>query len=300
MGAGYWGTRHADALIRHPSVGAVHIWDPDPHAGAALRAVSTKCHTSPNLEVCLDRAEAVIISSPAASHGGIATRSLERRLPTLMEKPVGVSAVECRDLFASARAWACFLGGAHQYEHHLGVERLREWYSEAHARGPVRFASTRIGGRRRDDVDVLLDLAVHDVAILNRVVGRACEHGRLVEGSRADDGQLVAATIEMTYGEDVVGQVRVAWDGSRERCLRLEGVRGTAVLDETPPASSGLVLIDGVDQVPLIAFRTPLEAQCDYFLRMAKANSFSSDEEARVLAVMTLLESLDAPAWRAA
>lgn len=294
IGAGYWGQKHARVLGDSSRVSRIHVWDRDASASARLAAAQRKSLPADSIERCLARCDALIICSPAATHFDLALLCMSKGIPALVEKPLAVSFNQCVQLFRVAAASGCFLGAGHQYEHHAGIGVLRDWHDAGRFGSHLRIGSVRRGGRTRVDTDVLLDLAIHDITALNRIVGAA--PSRVVMGSATchPDGRTAAATFSMTYPGGQVATVHVDWDGPRERCLSLDGSKGAAVLDEALPPERQLSWTGtgGTTRHHADLQPSSLEAQDDHFLHMARINRFSADEERRVLAAMKVIRSL--------
>lgn len=99
IGAGAVARLHATAIERHPDTVLAAVCDLDPDraavvAGPAAATVFTN-HEQMLAEAGLD---AVIVNTPHATHLPITLAALERRIAALVEKPLAITASDCRQL----------------------------------------------------------------------------------------------------------------------------------------------------------------------------------------------------------
>lgn len=120
-------------------------------------------------EVLADPAiEAVALATPVATHFALARAALEAGKHVLVEKPLAMRFAEADALVTLAAARSRVLMVDHTYVYHPAVQRIRA-FIESGELGKLNYIdSTRINlGLFQHDVNVLWDLAVHDLAIIN-------------------------------------------------------------------------------------------------------------------------------------
>jgi predicted dehydrogenase len=112
--------------------------------------------------------EAVALATPVASHFPLARAALEAGKHVLVEKPLAMRFAEADALVTLAAARKRVLMVDHTYVYHPAVQRIRG-FIESGELGKLHYIdSTRINlGLFQHDVNVLWDLAVHDLAIIN-------------------------------------------------------------------------------------------------------------------------------------
>ena len=168
VGVGHLGRQHARVATQTAGVCLVGIHDH--HAGRAeevAREQGTAVLADP--EEVAGRAEAVVVATPTTSHGALARFFLERGLDVLVEKPIATASGEAGALVALARARGRVLAVGH-------VERYNPAVDAALGRiaDPLFIEGHRLGvpTARSLDVDVVLDLMIHDLQIVNALVRR--------------------------------------------------------------------------------------------------------------------------------
>ena len=174
IGVGHLGRHHARVAAALPGVDLVGIHDHhDGRAGEVSREFGLKVLR--NLRDVAGEAEAAIVATPTVSHAEIATELLERGLDVLVEKPMTASLEEADRLVSLARARGRVLAVGHIERHNPAVEAaLRLVHT------PIFIEVDRLGifTRRSLDVDVVLDLMIHDLQIAMSLARRPVEEIR--------------------------------------------------------------------------------------------------------------------------
>ena len=169
MGAGSLGYHHTRILAQLPGVRMAGIFDTDPErcrdVGAAL---GVETHAS--LDSLLDEADGIVVAVPTLEHESVAVAALARGVDVLVEKPMAAS-LEAADRVLGAAASS---GGLIQVGH---VERFNPALraAEPFLEAPLFIESHRLAPfvPRSTDVAVVLDLMIHDVDLVQSLVGRA-------------------------------------------------------------------------------------------------------------------------------
>jgi predicted dehydrogenase len=168
VGVGHLGRKHVRVAAGTPGVVLVGIHDH--HAGRAAevaREAGLAVLSDP--EEVAGRAEAVVVATPTASHAGLSRFFLERGLDVLVEKPMTSSLADADELVALARSRGRVLAVGH-------VERYNPAVGAVLGRvaAPLFIEGHRLGAptERSLDIDVVLDLMIHDLQIVSALVRR--------------------------------------------------------------------------------------------------------------------------------
>ena len=159
VGCGYFGSLHAAKFAALESAELVAVVDTDP-ARAGKAAAATGAEAAANLDVVLDRVEAVSVVTPTTAHYAIAKRCLEAGKDVLVEKPVCETLEEADDLIATAKAGGRILQVGHLERFSPIVRDVKEL-----ADRPGYIECQRISQYRGrgTDTTVILDMMVHDI-----------------------------------------------------------------------------------------------------------------------------------------
>ena len=172
VGVGHLGRHHARVASALPGVELVGIHDKNAERAAEV-AREFGLRILPGLEAVAEQAQASVVATPTSSHAEIASFLLERGLDVMIEKPITASLREADDLLALARAGGRIVQVGHVERYNPAVEAAL-----AMVTAPLFIEVHRLGifTRRSLDVDVVLDLMIHDLQIVQALAG-----GRAVE-----------------------------------------------------------------------------------------------------------------------
>jgi UDP-N-acetylglucosamine 3-dehydrogenase len=234
IGTGRMGAFHVHALQRLDCVELVAVADPDPQARAtALRGQAAAEYA--DWRRLLDDAatlDAVTIACPSEHHVEVALAALEAGLHVLVEKPIATTLPDALRLRGAAIDARRKLMVGHSERFNPVVGSLRAALAEDRIGRIYRAQGTRVGPlpRRIRDAGVAIDLATHDLDVMQHLLGRQVEEiyadgGRFVHESQED--MLTCLVRFGGHDGDVLGLLDVNWLTPRpERSLTLIGERG--------------------------------------------------------------------------
>jgi predicted dehydrogenase len=256
IGAGYWGPNLVRTGLATPELQLEWLCDLDEErAKAVLGRYTTVRATASYEQVLADPAvSAVAIATPAATHFDLVRAALEVGKHVLVEKPLTSSVSEAVKLAGLAERSGLVLMCDHTYCYTPAVQRIRELIRGGEI-GELQFVdSVRINlGLVQPDIDVLWDLAPHDLSILDFVlpeemtpVAVAAHTGDPIGNGRACLGYL---SVWLSTGALV--HMHVNWlSPMKIRTTIFGGSRRTIVWDDMNPAARLMVHDRGVDWVP--------------------------------------------------
>jgi len=167
VGLGYFGSFHARHHAANPKAELVAVVDEDPvRAGTVGREHGAEALT--DHRKLIGRVDAVSITVPTSLHHGVAGDFLDAGISVLIEKPIAHSPAAARDLIGRAERTGAVLQVGH-------IERFSPVFGALRSRvqRPLAVECTRIGPwrGRAVDVDVVLDLMIHDIDLVLALVG---------------------------------------------------------------------------------------------------------------------------------
>src|SRR5690242_3083123 len=173
IGAGYWGPNLVRTAIATPALQLQWLCDLDEERARTVLGRYTVVKATASYErVLADPAvAAVAIATPAATHFDLARAALEAGKHVLLEKPLTATVGEGRKLADLADRSGLVLMCDHTYCYTPVVRRIREMIRSGEI-GDIQFIdSVRINlGLVQPDIDVLWDLAPHDLSIMDFVL----------------------------------------------------------------------------------------------------------------------------------
>lgn len=174
VGVGHLGRQHARlhaALAAEGRCDFVSVCDLNP---ATARAIATerRVASTEDWHELLGSVDAVSLAVPTEVHCEIACGLLEAGIHVLVEKPISRTLVEADQMIAAAERGKALLQVGHAERFNPALVALRP-----HVRNPVYFEIHRVGEftTRSLDIDVVLDLMIHDLDVVQWLVGEEVE-----------------------------------------------------------------------------------------------------------------------------
>jgi len=167
IGVGYLGRFHAQKYALLEDCRLVGVVDSDPEAAARV-ASEVQAPAFGDFRQLLGKVDAVSVVTPTPTHYGIARAFLEAGAHVLVEKPISESTEQAERLVGVARQHARVLQVGHLERFNpaiLAAEPLltRPLFIECHRLAPFKERGT--------DVNVVLDLMIHDIDLVQMIVG---------------------------------------------------------------------------------------------------------------------------------
>jgi predicted dehydrogenase len=174
IGVGHLGRQHARIHSNLATEGVsefVSVCDVDEQTASAI-ATERKVEWTTDWRHLIGKVEAVSLAVPTVSHCEIACALLEAGIHVLVEKPIARTLAEADEMIAAAAKGKSLLQVGHLERFNPALVALRP-----HVRNPVYFEIHRVGEftARSLDIDVVLDLMIHDLDIVQWLVGEDVE-----------------------------------------------------------------------------------------------------------------------------
>jgi predicted dehydrogenase len=196
VGVGHLGRHHARVAASLSGVAMVGVHDHHPGRAEEI-AREFSLPILPDLESVAGEAEAVVVATPTVTHREIAGFFLDRGLHVLVEKPIAASVSDADDLLARASRARRVLQVGHVERYNPAIQAALELVASP------RFVEVhRLGvfTARSLDVDVVLDLMIHDLQIVSALVKRPVREVR-------------AAGVPVLTGKLDIANARLAFEG---------------------------------------------------------------------------------------
>jgi predicted dehydrogenase len=253
VGAGYWGPNLIRNALHCPATRLAGVCDLDLDRARSVVGDQIAVEPTNDIEKLLvdPDVEAVAIATPAATHLPLAMAAIEAGKHVLIEKPLASSYAEGLALTRAAEKQGVLLMCDHTYCYTPAVQRIRELVHTG-VLGEIQFVdSIRINlGLVQRDVNVLWDLAPHDLSILDFVLPDGCTplavaaHGADPIGA----GQACVAYLTLQLAGNAIAHVHANWlSPIKVRTTTIGGSERTLVWDDLNPSQRISLFDRGVD-----------------------------------------------------
>ena len=166
IGVGYLGKFHAQKYAAMEGVELVGVADVDPVAAEKI-AKENNCAAFTDYRQLLSKVDAVSVVVPTVYHHQVALDCIEAGVDMLMEKPITTTVEEADEIIEKAAERDLILQVGHLERFNPAVQAM-----EPSLTVPVFIESQRISTfkKRGVDVDVVLDLMIHDIDIILNII----------------------------------------------------------------------------------------------------------------------------------
>jgi predicted dehydrogenase len=236
IGLGYWGPNYVRVIAELPDAQLVAICDSSAEAVSFMHARTgeVRATSDPTDVFAADDVDAVVVATPTITHAPLSLAALEAGKHVLCEKPLAATVAECDALIDAAERAGLILFVGHTFLFNPAVQRMRGLVEEGRLGGLLYANAVRTGlGPIRQDVNVLWDLAPHDLSILFHLFG---EEPVTVSASgqsflRDDVEDVVFAQLRFMSG--AIAGLHVSWlDPYKVRRLTMVGEKRMVVFDD--------------------------------------------------------------------
>ena len=248
-GYGYWGPNLVRNFNATDGCEVAAVCDRDAsrlaQAAKTYPAVTTFADYDAFLQHGLD---AVAIATPVASHYPLALQALQAGKHVLIEKPMAESSAQAEQLIAEAEKRNLTLLVDHTFIYTGAVRKIHDLYKNGELGELQYFDSTRINlGLYQHDVDVIWDLAVHDLSILDFIIGEAPASVSAVGTSHVQGMPEDMAYLTVFYASGAIAHVSVNWlSPVKVRRTIIGGSKKMIVWDDLEPSEKIKVYDTGV------------------------------------------------------
>jgi predicted dehydrogenase len=250
IGCGYWGPNLIRNFVENEASRLAWVCDTDERrlAEIARRYPSARA-TTDYRHLLADRAlDAVVIVTPVATHHGFAKDALEAGKHVLIEKPFTTSAREAEELIGLAGRSGLTLMVDHTFIYTGAVRKIKEIVAGGDLGDLLYFDSTRINlGLFQDDINVVWDLAPHDLAIMDFLIDRRPTGVTATGRCHIKPGIENIAYVMLRFADEFIAHFHFNWLAPvKIRRTLIAGSRKMIVYDDIEPIEKVRVYDKGV------------------------------------------------------
>lgn len=272
LGCGYWGPNLARNFARHPESELVGVADVIQERADRVAEEYRVPRSTDDADVILEDAavDLVVIATPVWTHYELARKAMHRGKHVLVMKPLTLRTDQAEELCDLADRKGVLLAVDHTFLFTGAVQKIKELVDSGELGELYYFDSVRINlGIFQHDVNVLWDLAPHDVSIMAYLMGTLPDEVSAVGMSHGESPTENIAYLTVRYGDSFLGHVHVNWLApAKIRRTIVGGSQKMLVYDDMEPSEKVRVydkgvsfLADATDPTerqykPLVSYRT--------------------------------------------
>jgi predicted dehydrogenase len=315
IGYGYWGPRIARNFQGLSGCELSVICDKS--AASLKRAM----HAHPSVSVTSDAQDvlgspcidAVAVITPVWTHFEVAKAALENGKHVFVEKPFTSTVAQAEELIELAARKHLQIMVDHTFLFTGAVKKIRQLLDDGELGKLYYYDSTRVNlGLFQHDVNVLWDLAPHDLSIMDHLI-KAKPDVVIATGQKHLNSHEDVAYLTIYFGDSIIAHINVNWLspvkvrttllGGEKKMLMwndLEADEKVKIYDKGVDITSGEGVYDllvsyrsGDMWAPRIEQTEALAAEAKYFIDCIESNTVPFNDGAAGLRVVKLLEAAD-------
>lgn len=315
IGYGYWGPNIVRNFSGHKDCRVVAICDKS--AAALARAIAAhpgvRATTDPEQVLHSTEIDAVAIVTPVSFHYELAKSALENGKHVFVEKPFTATAAQAEELIELAEFHNLQIMVDHTFLFTGAVKKIKQLIDDEVLGQIYYYDSTRVNlGLFQHDVNVLWDLAPHDLAIMDHLLGLEPELIVATGGAHVNSLENIAY-LTVYFPDNVLAHINVNWlSPVKVRTTLVGGQKKMLVWNDLDPAEKLRVYDKGADvnteqglHKALVSYRTgdmfapkieeieALRVETRYFLDCIQSGTKPFNDGQAGLRVVRILEAAE-------
>lgn len=305
IGYGYWGKNLARVAKAHPNVKLKYIVDTNQYALNGISESYSETHfiQDPLLAFKDKSVNAVIIATPVSQHEYLVEQALLHDKHVICEKILTLNATSTLRLSCLAKSQNKVLMTGYTFLFNSVVQHIKKQIEEGVV-GKISYLTFKRAGLGpiRKDVDVIADLAAHDISMLLFWIGRphwvSAVSGNVLGESGAD-----VAYIQMGYEDGMTISIQSSWISPiKQRIVEIIGENGMLIFDDVHPTDKLKIIKTETDYVQAakdfgsfqlsvksgdiiisnLPYPEPLVTELSYFVQSVYNNAFGTLDVDRI------------------
>ena len=315
IGCGYWGPKLARNFHELPDAELTWASDLRDERLEHIRKLYPNARTTQDHhEVLASDVDAVVIATPVSTHHPLAMEALRAGKHVLVEKPLADSAVHAMEIAERADQYGRAAMVGHTFQYNPAVTVVRDLIASGELGQVYYINATRVNlGLLQPDINVMWDLAPHDISILLHILGsepfQVSAMGQVYIQKRKRIHEVAYLTLHFPSG--ILANIRVSWlDPVKQRRITVVGSKKMLVYDdiadekvilydkgvEVPPYSDTpeefhMSYRSGSETVVPVPWQEPLRAECQAFVDWIRTGRPACSDAWTGVKVVRILET---------
>lgn len=312
IGYGYWGPNLARNVHQNNHMKLIAIADPISEKQQLAQKIYPNVHIFSNEDELFPFVDAVIIATNVKYHFEIAKKALEQNKHVLIEKPGTISFSCLNQLSVIAKEKGLVLMIDYTFLYNGAVQKLNEIVHKESFGDITYIDSVRINlGIFQTEVNVIWDLASHDISIINFLLQKKPKSIKATGISHLHNDIENIAYITLNYNENLIVHIHCSWTSPvKIRQMLIGGTKKMVVYNDIEPTDKlrvydfdfqsldkqfkEKILVDyrlGDISLPKFGTREPLSLLTDDFQQAIKNKKEPVASIQRALIVSSILEA---------
>jgi len=315
VGVGYWGPNLVRNFFNHSAVDKLYCFDvnKDQTKKICERYPGVECVDSYNEILRNENISGVVLATPVATHFPLARQALEHNKNVFVEKPLTSNTAEAQMLVELARKKSLVLMVDHIFVYNGAVRKIKELIDVGEVGEIMYFDAVRINlGLFQKDVNVLWDLAPHDLSIMDYLLKEKPRAVAAVGQSHYTELEDIVY-LTLFFDNHCIAHIHVSWLAPiKVRRVIIGGTKKMILLDDGEPVEKIRIYDKGIETTAkegasetLIQYRSggvsspkydttePLARVVDEFIRAIEKKADPLSDGVAGLNIVKILEAAE-------
>lgn len=314
IGVGAWGRNLARNFATMPDCELVIVSDSDAARKKLVAEIAPAARfvTNPE-EVFADSSiQAVIISTPPATHFELGKKAIMAGKDLFVEKPLVLDVGEGEELVRVAEERKRILMVGHIMVYHPAVLRLKEYIDKGEFGEVYYLYASRVNlGKVRDIENALWSFAPHDISMVLFFLGKLPVQVTATGQAYLQPGIEDVCFLTMHFDTRQMAHIHVSWlDPHKDRKVTIVGSKKMAVFDDSASSEKIWIYDKGVNThadyttygeylalrsgdilIPKVELKEPLRLECQHFIDCVRTRRPPRSDGKNGLEVLRILEA---------
>jgi predicted dehydrogenase len=315
VGCGYWGPNLIRNFVQLSQSEVVACVDLSEERLAHMKRLYPYIATSSDYGMLLrdPDIDAIVIATPPRSHFQLGMQAMEAGKHVFVEKPLTLSSAEAVAMIDAARRKNLQLMVGHTFVYTAAVNKIKDLIASGELGDIYYISTTRVNlGLFQDDINVIWDLAPHDVSIMNYILGSSPEYVSAVGHSYIQEGLEDVSFLTFKYPKSILAHIHVSWlNPNKIRSTTVVGSKKMLVYDDVSSLEKIRIYDKGVTVqphydtfgefhlsyrfgdifIPKLDDSEPLKIECQHFIDCIEGGHVSRSAGEMGLDVVRVIEA---------
>jgi len=250
IGCGYWGPNLIRNFNENPHTDIRYACDLDLESLNKIKLRYPSVITTRNYRDLLHDKDlqVIAVATPVHTHYKLASEILSAGKHLLIEKPLAASVKEAEKLVNLAQKKNLMLFVDHTFIYTGAVKKMKDFISSGELGNLFYFDSVRVNlGLFQSDVNVVWDLASHDVSIMDHIIPDQPKNVVAMGGSHTDNGIEDIAYVTVKFDGELMAHFHINWMSPvKIRRIIIGGSKKMIVFDDLDPAEKIKIYDKGI------------------------------------------------------
>lgn len=251
IGFGYWGATITRKFLQHPQVEQVTVTDANQARIGKAKEMFSSIETvnTPDALFEDEKIDLIVVVTPIRTHYALAKAALESGKHVLVEKSMTASLEQAVDLVKIAKRKGKVLAVDHTFVYSPAVQKIKQLIQKNELGDLWYYDSIRVNlGLFQHDVNVLWDLAAHDLALVLHLTEKLPVEVAVQGSSHTDNGIIDIAYMTLKYANGFMSHFHVNWLApTKIRQVTIGGSNKMLIWDDLNPSEKLRIYDKGIE-----------------------------------------------------